>query len=283
MASIQVRHRGGWRRSRPGTRLCCIGDAFRKARAATLVNSGIDPGQVMQPSRPWPAAQSLATGWRMTALISVHSPGRHGATGLRVRRDHRRFRHGVCSASYVTFEAAAAVGAGQSFVFEHGGCRRPPRSGSTRARCFAGTVISGFGMRPAPSRSSAASWDTAAYRPERRVWRRRLTLSLGGAVVQDDRVQRRLHGRELPACSESDALRQRPGVHGHHAGRSGCSTPAYYLKRQNPDVAAAGRGRRTSTSCSTAGGKGRDPSLLFSVGKYLAAYPDVARRRRSTR
>lgn len=248
----------------PGLVSLRIGERLESA-AATLINRGSI--LVSNASVDIAAGGTLGDQLQNDGLISIRSPGKTpqlayvsaGITGVGT----------VSLGQYVTFEAGAAVGAGQSFVFEPGG------GGATTLRIDAGALfgggINGFGLGDTIQLVSSR-WDTAAYRPTD-AYHGVLTLSLGGTVVQAITFT----GTYSTA---SFGLRQSVPF-----GSSQVSTAitlndrlfdaGYYL-RQNPDVAAAGldpyqhfmnHGWR----------EGRDPSLLFSVGKYLAAYPDVNR------
>ena len=247
----------------PGLVSFRIGDSGQSTAAALINNGSILVSTNLQ------VAAGSAMGDRLenNGLISVRSPGRTpqlayvsaaiAGTGT------------VSLGQHVTFEAAAAVAAGQNFVFEPGG------TGSTTLRIDAGALfggtITGFGMGDT-IQLVGSRWDTAAYRAVD-GYGGVLTLSLGGAVVQSLAFK----GAYTIA---SFGLRESVPY-----GSSQASTAitvsdrlfdfGYYL-RQNPDVAAAGAdpyqhfmyyGWR----------EGRDPSLLFSASKYLAVNPDVSR------
>lgn len=247
----------------PGLASFRIGERLESA-AATLINRGLilvsDAALEITAGGPGDRLQN-------DGLISIRSPNRTpqltyvsaGILGVGT----------VSLGPYVTFEAASAVGAGQTFVFEPGG------AGTTTLRIdagalFAGTVA-GFGMGDTLQLISSR-WDAAAYR-QTDAYGGVLTLSLGGAVVQA------VTFRGIYTIA-SFGLRESVPF-----GSSQASTaitlsdrlfdPGYYL-RQNPDVAAAGA--EPYQHFMTYGWReGRDPSLLFSVGKYLAANPDVSR------
>ncbi len=204
----------------------------------------------------------------------------------------------------VTYEAAQAVGAGQTFVFEHG-------SGNTTLRIDSGTLfaatVSGF----APSntiRLSSGQWDKAAYASTSSSGGV-LTLSLGGVAVQSvtfagSYTINSFKLREVVPTGDSQAstaivvddplfdsayyLSNNPDVaaagvdpyqhfmaHGWSEGRNPNAwfDVPYYLS-QNPDVAAAGANALTHFE-QHGWHENRDPSLLFSAAQYLAANPDV--------
>ena len=247
----------------PGLVSFRIGDQ-RESTAATFVNAGsILAGTNLQVS----AGSTLGDQLENDGLISVHSPGKTpqlayvsaAITGTGT----------VSLGRAVTFEAAAAVGAGQSFVFESGG------AGATTLRIDAGAsfggTVAGFGMGDT-IQLVGSRWDTAAYRATD-GYGGVLTLSLGGAVVQA------IAFKGMYSIA-SFGLRESVPF-----GSSQASTaitladrlfdPGYYL-RQNPDVAAAGVDPYQHFMA-FGWREGRDPSLLFSVSKYLAANPDVNR------
>ncbi len=232
--------------------------------AATLVNSG---SILVNGNFQAVAGSGLGDRLENDGLISVHSQGK--AALLTYVSAALTGSGTVSLGQYVTFEAAAAVGAGQSFVFE------PAGAGAATLRIdagalFAGTVT-GFGMGDT-IQVVGSRWDTAAYRASD-GYGGVLTLSLAGTVVQTIAFKGAYTAasfglrESVPFGSGQASTAITLGDRLFDAG--------YYL-RQNPDVAAAGvdpyqhfmfNGWR----------EGRDPSLLFSVGKYLAAYPDVAR------
>ena len=235
-----------------------------ESTAATLVNGG-----AILVSANLQAIAGGTGGDRLEndGLISARSPGK---TPLLAYVSTAITGAGTLSLGrYVTFEAAAAVGAGQNVVFESGS------AGATTLRIDAGALfgatITGFGMGDT-IQLVGSRWDTAAYRATD-GYGGLLTLSLGGAVVQTIAFK----GVYTIA---SFGLRESVPF-----GSSQASTaitladrlfdPGYYL-RQNPDVAAAGVDPYQHFM--TYGWReGRDPSLLFSVSKYLAANPDVGR------
>ena len=247
----------------PGLVSFRIGTA-QESTAATLVNSG---SMLVSANFQVAAGSTLGDRLENDGLISVRSPGK--MSQLAYVSAAIAGAGTVSLGRYVTFEAAAAVGAGQNFVFE------PGSMGATTLRIDAGGLfggtVTGFGMGDA-IQLVGSRWDTAAYRAAD-GYGGVLTLSLGGAVVQTIAFK----GAYTVA---SFGLRESVPF-----GSSQASTvitladrlfdAGYYL-RQNPDVAAAGAdpyqhfmyyGWR----------EGRDPSLLFSVSKYLAANPDVSR------
>lgn len=247
----------------PGLASFRIGDAGQST-AAALVNSG---SILVNANLQVAAGSAMGDRLENNGLISVRSPGR--TPQLAYVAAVIAGAGTVSLGQYVTFEAAAAVAAGQVFVFE------PGSAGATTLRIGAGALfggtIAGFGMGDT-IQLVGSRWDTAAYRATD-GYGGVLTLSLGGAVVQSLAFK----GTYTTA---SFGLRESVPY-----GSSQASTvitladrlfdPGYYL-RQNPDVAAAGAdpyqhfmyyGWR----------EGRDPSLLFSISKYLAANPDVNR------
>lgn len=237
---------------------------FQESTAATLVNNG---SIMVNANLQVTAGSILGDRLENDGLISIHSPGQ--TAQLAYVSAAITGAGTVSLGQYVTFEAAAAVGAGQNFVFEPGGV------GATTLRIDAGALfggtVTGFGVGDA-IQLVGSRWDTAAYRAAD-GYGGVLTLSLAGAVVQTVAFK----GAYTAA---SFGLRESTPF-----GSSQAATvitladplfdAGYYL-RQNPDVAAAGAdpyqhfmyyGWR----------EGREPSLLFSVGKYLAANPDVGR------
>ncbi len=240
-----------------------IGDGMESA-AAVLINGG---SILVNANLQVAAGGTLGDRLENDGLISVRSPGR---TPLLAYVAAAISGTGTVSlGQYVTFEAAAAVAAGQNFVFE------PASTGAATLRIDAGALfggtVAGFGVGDTIQLVSGR-WDTVAYRPTD-AYGGVLTLSLGGAVVQTIAFKGAYTSASF-GLSESVPF-----------GSSQASTvitladrlfdAGYYL-RQNPDVAAAGAdpyqhfmyyGWR----------EGRDPSLLFSVSKYLAANPDVGR------
>ncbi len=246
----------------PGLVSFRIGDSGQST-AAVLINGGS-----ILVSANLHIAAGTAMGDRLenNGLISIRSPGK--TPQLAYVSTAITGAGTVSLGQHVTFEAAAAVAAGQNFVFE-------PGAGATTLRIGAGALfggtVAGFGMGDT-IQLVGSRWDTAAYRATD-GYGGVLTLSLGGAVVQTLAFK----GAYTIA---SFGLRESVPF-----GSSQASTtitlgdrlfdPGYYL-RQNPDVAAAGAdpyqhfmyyGWR----------EGREPSLLFSVSKYLAANPDVGR------
>ena len=246
----------------PGLVSFRIGDSGQST-AAVLINGGS-----ILVSANLHIAAGTAMGDRLenNGLISIRSPGK--TPQLAYVSTAITGAGTVSLGQHVTFEAAAAVAAGQNFVFE-------PGAGATTLRIGAGALfggtVAGFGMGDT-IQLVGNRWDTAAYRATD-GYGGVLTLSLGGAVVQTLAFK----GAYTIA---SFGLRESVAF-----GSSQASTtitlgdrlfdPGYYL-RQNPDVAAAGAdpyqhfmyyGWR----------EGREPSLLFSVSKYLAANPDVGR------
>ena len=232
--------------------------------AAALVNTG---SILVNGNLQVSAGGTLGDHLENDGLISVHSLG--GASLLSYVSAAITGAGTVSLGRSVTFEAAAAVAAGQAFVFE------PGSTGATTLRIDAGALfggtVAGFGVGDTIQLVSSR-WDTAAYRATD-GYGGVLTLSVGGAVVQTITFK----GAYTTA---SFGLRESVPF-----GSSQASTvitladplfdAGYYL-RQNPDVAAAGvdpyqhfmyHGWR----------EGRDPSLLFSLSKYLAASPDVGR------
>ena len=247
----------------PGLVSFRIGNS-QESTAATLVNSG---SILVSANLQVTAGSILGDRLENDGLISVRSPGK--TAQLAYVSAAITGAGTVSLGQYVTFEAAAAVGAGQNFVFA------PGSVGTTTLRIDAGALfggtVTGFGVGDA-IQLVGSRWDTAAYRATD-GYGGVLTLSLGGAAVQTVAFK----GAYTAA---SFGLRESAPF-----GSSQASTAitlddrlfdaGYYL-RQNPDVAAAGAdpyqhfmyyGWR----------EGRDPSLLFSLSKYLAANPDVSR------
>ena len=240
-----------------------IGDNLANT-AATLVNGG---SLLVNANLQVAPGSTLGDRRENDGLISVHSPGK--AAQLAYVSAAITGTGTVSLGRYVTFEAAAAVAAGQLFVFEAGG------TGATTLRIDAGALfggaIAGFGMGDT-IQLVGSRWDTAAYR-QTDAYGGVLTLSLGGAVVQTMAFK----GAYTIA---SFGLRESAPF-----GSSQASTvitlgdrlfdAGWYL-RQNPDVAAAGADPYQHFMA-FGWREGRDPSLLFSVSKYLAANPDVGR------
>jgi len=204
----------------------------------------------------------------------------------------------------VTYEAAQAVGAGQTFVFEHG-------SGNTTLRVDSGTsfaaTISGF-VSSDTIQLSSGQWDKAAYTSTSSS-SGVLTLSLGGAAVQSIKFAgsytvNSFNLQEVVPTGDSQAstaivvgdplfdsayyLSNNPDVaaagvdpyqhfmaYGWNEGRNPNTwfDVPYYLS-QNPDVAAAGANALTHFE-QYGWHEGRNPSLLFSSAKYSTANPDV--------
>ena len=247
----------------PGLASFRIGDALQNTAAALINNGSLLVSANLQVS----AGSAMSDRLENNGLISIRSPGKMpqlayvsaAITGSGT----------VSLGQHVTFEAAAAVAAGQNFVFE------PGSAGATTLRIDAGALfggtVTGFGMGDA-IQLIGSRWDTAAYRPTD-AYGGVLALSLGGAVVQTLAFK----GAYTIA---SFGLRESVPF-----GSSQASTTvtladrlfdtAYYI-RQNPDVAAAGVDPYQHFMYS-GWREGRDPSLLFSVSKYLAANPDVGR------
>ena len=240
-----------------------IGDGLESA-AATLINGG---SFLVNANLQVAAGGTLGDRLENDGLISIRSPGR---TPLLAYVSAAITGGGTVSlGQYVTFEAAAAVAAGQNFVFE------PGSAGAATLRIDSGALfggtVAGFAMGDT-IQLVGSRWDTAAYRATD-GYGGVLTLSLGGAVVQTVAFK----GAYTIA---SFGLREATPFGGSQASTvitlaDRLFDAGYYL-RQNPDVAAAGvdpyqhfmyYGWR----------EGRDPSLLFSISKYLAANPDVGR------
>ncbi len=238
--------------------------APQESTAATLINGG---SILVSANLQVASGGTLGDRLENDGLISVRSPG---TTPQLAYVSAAITGAGTVSLGrYVTFEAAAAVSAGQNFVFESGS------AGATTLRIDAGALfggtVTGFGMGDA-IQLVGSRWDTAAYRATD-AYGGVLTLSLGGAVVQTVAFKGTYTiasfglRESVPFGSSLASTSITLGDRLFDAG--------YYL-RQNPDVAAAGAdpyqhfmyyGWR----------EGRDPSLLFSVSKYLAANPDVGR------
>ncbi len=247
----------------PGLVSFRIGDAMQST-AATLINGG---SILVSANFQVAAGSTLGDRLENDGLISIRSPGR--TAQLAYVSAAITGTGTVSLGRYVTFEAAAAVAAGQTFVFEPGG------AGAATLRIDAGALfggtVTGFGMDDA-IQLAGSRWDTAAYRATD-GYGGVLTLSLGDAVVQS------LAFRGAYTIA-SFGLRESVPF-----GSSQASTaitladrlfdPGYYL-RQNPDVAAAGADPYQHFMY-YGWQEGRDPSLLFSVSKYLAANPDVSR------
>jgi len=204
----------------------------------------------------------------------------------------------------VTYEAAQAVGAGQTFVFEHG-------SGNTTLRIESGPLfaatVSGF-VSSDTIQLSGGQWDKAAYASTSSSGGV-LTLSLGGVAVQSitfagSYTVNSFKLQEVVPTGDSQAstaivvddplfdsayyLSNNPDVaaagvdpyqhfmaHGWNEGRNPNAwfDVSYYLG-QSPDVAAAGANALTHFE-QYGWREGRDPSLLFSSAKYSTANPDV--------
>ena len=240
-----------------------IGDRLESA-AATLVNAG---SILANANLQVTAGSALGDCLENDGLISVRNPGRTpqlayvsaAITGAGT----------VSLGRSVTFEAAAAVAAGQSFVFESGG------TGATTLRIDAGALfggtVAGFGMGDT-IQLVGSRWDTAAYRPTD-AYGGVLTLSLAG-VFFNYFAFKGIYTTASFGLQESVPF-----------GSSQASTAitlgdrlfdaGYYL-HQNPDVAAAGVDPYQHFMA-FGWREGRDPSLLFSLSKYLAANPDVSR------
>jgi hypothetical protein len=236
----------------------------QESTAATLINAG---SILVSTNLQVAAGSPLGDRLENDGLISVRSPG--SAAQLAYVSAAITGAGTVSLGRYVTFEAAAAVSAGQNFVFESGS------AGATTLRIDAGALfggtVTGFGMGDT-IQLVGSRWDSAAYRAAD-GYGGVLTLSLGGAVVQTVAFK----GTYTIA---SFGLRESVPFGGSQASTvitlgDRLFDAGYYL-RQNPDIAAAGAdpyqhfmyyGWR----------EGRDPSLLFSVSKYLAANPDVSR------
>ena len=247
----------------PGLASFRIGDALQNTAAALVNNGSILVSANLQIS----AASAMGDRLENNGMISIRSPGK--MPQLTYASAAITGSGTVSLGQYVTFEAAAAVAAGQNFVFESGG------AGATTLRIDAGALfggtINGFGMG-GTIQLVGSRWDTAAYRPTD-AYGGVLTLSLGGVVVQT------LAFKGIYTVA-SFGLRETVPF-----GSSQASTTitladrlfdaAYYL-RQNPDVAAAGADPYQHFMYS-GWREGRDPSLLFSVSRYLAANPDVGR------
>ncbi len=203
----------------------------------------------------------------------------------------------------VTFEAARAVSAGQTFVFERGG--------NTTLRIDGGTLfaaaVSGF-VSSNTIQLSSSRWDKAEY-ASTSANGGVLTLSLGGTVAKSiafigtyTNNSFQLHEATPAGSSQSSTaitvydplfdeayyLSHNPDVaaakadpyqhfmtYGWREGRNPnpLFDTSYYLSR-NPDVAASGANPLTHFE-QYGWHEGRDPSLLFSLAKYLAAYQDA--------
>ncbi len=246
----------------PGLVSFRIGDAGQST-AAVLINSG---SILVNANLQVVAGSAMGDRLENNGLILVRSPGKtpqlaYASTAITGNGT-------VWLGQYVTFEAAAAVSAGQTFVFE-------PGAGATTLRIDAGAqfggTVAGFGMGDAIQLVSNR-WDTAAYRPTD-AYGGVLTLSLGGVAVQTLAFKGTYNIASF-GLRESVAF-----------GSSRASTaitlsdrlfdPGYYL-RQNPDIAAAAIDPYQHFM-NYGWREGRDPSLLFSVSKYMAAYPDISR------
>lgn len=247
----------------PGLVSFRIGDSGQST-AAALINGG---SILVSANLQVAAGSAMGDRLENNGLISIRSPGKTpqlayvsaAITGAGT----------VLLGQYVTFEAAAAVAAGQNFLFEPGG------TGATTLRIDSGALfggtVTGFGMGDT-IQLVGSRWDTAAYRATD-GYGGVLTLSLGGAVVQTLAFK----GAYTIA---SFGLRESVAL-----GSSRASTvitladrlfdPGYYL-RQNPDIAAGGIDPYQHFM-NYGWREGRDPSLLFSLSKYLAAYPDISR------
>ena len=203
----------------------------------------------------------------------------------------------------VTFEAARAVGAGQTFVFEPGGNTTLQIDGGA---LFA-AAISGF-VSSDTIQLSSSRWDKAEYAPTS-ANSGVLTFSLGRTVAKSIAFvgtyainSFQLHETTPtgssqasttitvydPLLDEAYYLSHYPDVaaagvdpyqhfmtYGWREGRNpnGLFDTSYYLSR-NPDVAASGANPLTHYE-EYGWHESRDPSLLFSSAKYLAAYPDA--------
>lgn len=248
----------------PGLVSFRIGDRL-ESTAATLVNTG--SLLVSNANLQVTAGSTLGDQLQNDGLISIHSPAKTAQLAYVASRITGTGT--VSLGGYATFEAAAAVGAGQTFVFESGS------NGATTLRIdvgaqFAGTVA-GFGMGDA-IQLVGSRWDAAAYWAAD-AYSGVLTLSLGGTVVQTIAFKgiytiASFGLRESVPFGSSQAL---TAITLNDRLFDG----GYYL-RQNPDVAAAGVDPYQHF-LSFGWREGRDPSLLFSLSKYLAANPDVAR------
>lgn len=286
--------------SSPGAVFFQIGEASESS-AARFVNRGTV--QVSDAALEIVSGGAFADQLENDGLIAVRSPSR--TPQLAYVSSSLTGTGTVLLGRGVTFEAASAVSAGQSFVFEHGG------SGTTTLRVDAGKLfegtVAGFGASDVIQMVSGR-WDKAAYAPTG-ASSGVLTLSLGG-VVAESIVFKGFYATDSfklqqwtpPGSSQSSTtitlgdplfdgayyLSRNPDV--ARAGvdpyqhfmtfgwKEGRNPNAWfdlsYYRAQNPDVAATGV--NLLSHFEQYGWKqGRDPSLLFSVSKYLAANPDV--------
>ncbi len=247
----------------PGLVSFRIGDRL-ESTAAILVNTG--SLLVSNANLQVAAGSSLGDQLENNGLISIRSPSRTPQLAYVASRITGTGT--VSLGGYITFEAAAAVGAGQTFVFESGS------AGATTLRIDVGAgfggAIAGFGMGDAiqlvGSRwDAAAYWATSAYSGV-------LALSLGGTVVQT------IAFKGIYTIASFGLRESVPFGSGQASTAITLNDKLFdagYYLRQNPDVAAAGVDPYQHFM-SFGWREGRDPSLLFSASKYLAANPDVA-------
>lgn len=294
--------------------------------AGTIVATGASPGQVLLQIDDVPGGG--ATNFVNTGQIQVSNTGLQIVTAgsnaadqfendgiISIRSSFQTPLLAYVSANLVgtgtvvlgasvTFEAVRAAGAGQTFVFEHGG-------GNTTLRVDGGPLfaatVSGFVSSDA-IQLNGSHWDNAAY-ASTSANSGVLTLSLGAVAVNSiaftgSYTINSFQLQEATPTGSSQAttaisvydplfdaayyLSHNPDVaaagvdpyqhfmtNGWREGRNpdALFDTSYYLA-QNPDVAATGLNPLSHFE-QYGWHEGRDPSLLFSSAKYLAAYPDV--------